>query len=55
MIDASEKVRYAIMLNPWAAILQQFRHAVYRPGGPTRRCGGGRLRDVSDTSGAAVW
>jgi hypothetical protein len=55
MIDVSEKVRYAIMLNPWAAILQQFRHAVIDPEAPTRRRGGGRLRDVGETSGGAVW
>ena len=34
MIDVSEKVRYAIMLNPWAAIVQQFRHAVIDPEAP---------------------
>jgi ABC-2 type transport system permease protein len=40
-IAVSERVREAIMLNPLAAILQQFRHAVIDPSAPTAAAAAG--------------
>jgi ABC-2 type transport system permease protein len=40
-IDISERVREAIMLNPLAVIVQQFRHAVIDPGAPSAAAAAG--------------
>ena len=42
-IDVGERLRRLLMLNPLAAILEQFRHAVIDPGAPTaaEAAGGG--------------
>jgi ABC-2 type transport system permease protein len=44
-IDVSASVQHAIMMNPVAAILEQFRHAVIDPAAPTAaEAAGGTLR-----------
>ena len=40
-IDISQRVREAIMLNPLAVIVQQFRHAVIDPGAPSAAAAAG--------------
>ena len=44
-LGVSDRVRELIMMNPLAAILEQFRHAVIDPGAPTAaEAAGGTLR-----------
>jgi ABC-2 type transport system permease protein len=40
-IDVSQRVKEFLMLNPLAAIIQQFRHAVIDPGAPTAAAAAG--------------
>lgn len=44
-IDIAERLRELLMLNPLAAILEQFRHAVIDPNAPT----------AAEAAGGAVW
>jgi ABC-2 type transport system permease protein len=44
-IDVDETLKQALMLNPLAAILEQFRHAVIDPGAPS----------AAEAAGGAVW